>query len=911
MTAAEALNMLGSHPDRGLSASQAQEGRALHGANALVEKAVRSRWDIVREQLSGVLTLLLYAAALISALLGDWLEAAVILVIVVLNAVLGTVQEYKAEQSLAALKRLAVPRVRVRRNGGVQEILAVDLVPGDVVMLETGNIVPADGRLIRSANLRVEEAALTGESEPVDKDAGLIFESERALGDRRNMVFSGTLVHYGRGEFVVTSTGMRTELGHIAGMLQGVEEQRTPLQRRLDRMGRVLAYAALMLVVVVVALGLLRGESVEVLLLTAVSLAVAAVPEALTAVVTIALSLGAQRMLHRRALIRRLPAVETLGSVTHICSDKTGTLTLNRMTVCAIDIAEHSFDLLRSTGEPDCGLTPLACLVPPAVRPTFDLLLAAGALASDAALAAEDDEENRFHAVGDPTEGALVIAAAYAGLKKPDLEVAFPRVAEIPFDSQRKRMTTLHRISSDEATLTPGLRAVWEQVRNHQPPPYLSFTKGSVDGMLASCSQVWVEGRVLPLDDHWRGRVLAAHDAMAGKGMRVLAVALRAWERPPAQASPELMERELMLVGMFGMIDPPRPEVRDAVQACRRAGIRPVMITGDHPLTARHIAQQVGIGENGLFLTGQELERMTPEELVEATEDVSIFARVAPEHKLKLIDAYQQRQGIVAMTGDGVNDAPALKKADIGVAMGVTGTDAAKGASDMVLLDDNFASIVAAVEEGRIIFDNIRRFIKYLLTCNVSEIIVMLLGPIIGMPLPLLPLQILWMNLVTDGLPALALGVEPAERDVMRRPPVSAGESIFGRGMGPFVLVFGALLSFVVMGAAWALWHGGDPAWQTVLFNTLVFTQLAVALEARSERESLFAIGVWRNRAMVLALVLTALLQLTVVMLPLGRRIFGTVPIRARHWILCIALSLLVLALIEIYKTAARKFVKS
>jgi Ca2+-transporting ATPase len=911
LTADAVIQQLDSDAAQGMSQAEAQQRLATLGPNELVEKGGRTRWQIIREQLTGVLTILLFVAALVSAFLGDWIEAVVILIIVVLNAVLGYTQEYKAEQSMAALKRMSVPKVRVRRGGQMQEVSAIDLVPGDVVILETGNIVPADGRVLQSINLRVEEAALTGESEPVDKDEKLVFESDRALGDRRNMLYSGTIVNYGRGEFIVTETGMATELGHIATMIQGVQEEQTPLQQRLDRLGKMLAYAALVLVGVVVALGVVTSEGevdVEELLLTAVSLAVAAVPEALTAVVTIALSLGAQRMLKRQALIRKLPAVETLGSVTHICSDKTGTLTLNRMTVTALDIANHAFQLTQTAGEEGLELAPVEDIPAPGARPTLDLLLIAGALVNDASLTEESTEEGRFRAMGDPTEGALVVAAAYAGLMKPALDTAFPRVAEAPFDSVRKRMTTLHRAPQVAADVPASLLPVWE--RRKLPgdlPPYVAFTKGAIDGMLSTSGQVWVEGELQPLDETWRSRIMVAHDEMAGKGMRVLGVGLKGWERELDDTTEKSLEQDLILLGLFGMIDPPRPEVKDAVAKTRSAGIKPVMITGDHPLTARHIAQQIGITDNDRFLTGQELSRLSADELVEATKEVSVFARVSPEDKLKLIEAYQRQNAIVAMTGDGVNDAPALKRADIGVAMGITGTDVAKGAADMVLLDDNFATIVAAVEEGRVIFDNIRRFIKYLLTCNASEIAVMLIGPLLGMPLPLLPLQILWMNLVTDGLPALALGVEAPESNVMKRPPYSATESVFGRGMVAFIIGIGVVMSILSIGAGLGFWRAGQAQWQTVLFTTLVFSQLAVAIGARSEINSVFKVGLFSNRSMVLAVALTVVLQLGVIYLPFAQSIFGTTALTASELALTVGLALLTLLAVELWKLVLRR----
>ena len=910
MSVEQTLQEVGSSAGQGLAATEAAQRLTRYGPNELQEKAGRSRLEIIWEQFANILTLLLILAAVVSMVLGDWIEAVAILVIVVLNALLGYSQEYRAEQSMAALKKMSVPIVRVRRDGRLQEISARDLVPGDIVVLETGNIVPADGRVTGSANLRVEEAALTGESEPVDKDPTLIFEGDHALGDRKNMIYSGTLVNYGRGEFVVTATGMDTELGHIANLIQGVEEESTPLQQRLHRLGQVLAWAAIALVILVVGVGIWRarsaGEAINYpeLLLTGVSLAVAAVPEALTAVVTIALSLGAQRMLKRKALIRRLPAVETLGSVTVICSDKTGTLTLNRMTVQALDMANHSYRFSYNDQTSRLELEPAAANSSSTrENPTLDLLLIGGALNSDATLSDDDSK-----AIGDPTEAALVSAAALVGMRKTELETAFPRVAEVPFDSVRKRMTTLHSVPKSSADLPDSLVPIWDRqaALANDWPDYVAFTKGAIDGLLNISPSLWVEGKVQPLDEAWRKRIMASHDELAAKGMRVLGVALRPWDATPAETTEQALEQDLIFLGMVGMIDPPRPEVKDAVASCKAAGIRPVMITGDHPLTARHIARQIGISDNDEFITGQELDRISPAELEARVRDVSVFARVSPEHKIKLIEVYQGQDNIVSMTGDGVNDAPALKKADIGVAMGITGTDVAKSAAEMVLLDDNFATIVAAVEEGRIIYDNIRRFIKYLLTCNVSEIAVMLIGPFLGMPLPLLPLQILWMNLVTDGLPALALGIEPPESDVMKRPPYSATESVFGRGMPTFIIVFGVVLSILSLVTGFGLWAEGDPAWQTALFTTLVFAQLGMALSVRSERESLLRTGLLTNKAMLGAIVITVLLQLVLVYWGPAQKLFHLVALPTRDLLICFGVGMSVVILVEIWKVFAR-----
>jgi Ca2+-transporting ATPase len=910
LSAEDMLRRLASDRGVGLGASEAATRLETYGANELTERAGRSRLAIARAQLLNVMTSILLAAAVLSVALGDWVEAVVILAIVVLNAILGYTQERRAEQSMAALKRMSVPTVRVRREGRVLELSSRDLVPGDFVLLETGNVVPADGRVLESVNLRAQEAALTGESEAVEKDGAIVFEVDRPLAERRNMVYAGTIVTYGHGEVVVTATGMATELGKIADLIQSVQEEKTPLQKRLARLGKGLAIAAGVLVAVVFLLGLRKAgsrEQVFEVLLTAVSLAVAAIPEAMTAVVTIALSLGAQRMLKRRALIRKLPAVETLGSVSVICSDKTGTLTQNRMTVTAIDVANRRIDLVQRENGARFSLRRAGSAEgEAALASTLDLLLVGGALCNDAVLVQEETPIAGHHAVGDPTEGALILAAAEYGVRKDELDRALPRVAELQFDSVRKRMTTVHRMPAMDAEVPGALRPLWtRRSQAVETPDFLAVTKGAVDGLLAQTRHLWVEGALSPLDEDGRRRVMAAHDDLAAQGMRVLAVAVRPLDHPPT--GPELLELEsdLTLVGLFGMLDPARPEVAEAVARCRAAGIRPVMITGDHPLTARHIAMQVGITESEEFLTGQELDQITDADLRNRVNEVSVFARVSPEHKIRLVTSLQEQGFVVAMTGDGVNDAPALRKADIGVAMGITGTDVSKDAAAMVLLDDNFATIVAAVEEGRRIYDNIRKFIKYLLSCNASEIAVMVLAPLFGMPLPLLPLQILWMNLVTDGLPALALGVEPAEENIMRRPPYSSKESIFGRGLVPFVVVMGVVMSLTLGIGAWAF-RGGDPSWQTLLFTTLIFSQLILALEVRSERNSILRIGLLTNPLMVVAFLSTVGLQAAVVYLPFLQKVFSTVPLGPRDLLIAFGFGTAVLAVVEAWKWVLR-----
>jgi Ca2+-transporting ATPase len=575
------------------------------------------------------------------------------------------------------------------------------------------------------------------------------------------------------------------------------------------------------------------------------------------------------------------------------------------MTVTALDIANHRLELTQCPDEPCFSLVQAGeNVISPGALPALDLLLIGGALCNDATLVRENGD---VHAVGDPTEGALVLAAAAFDISKNELDPAFPRIAEVPFDSVRKRMTTLHTVPQSKEELPPSLTPMWERrVPQEPPPPYLAVTKGAVDGLLSITADVWMEGEFQPFDDTWRQRVMTAHDDLAGKGMRVLGVGIRTFEQRPTEQDLQDLENELTLVGLFGMMDPPRPEVAQAIATCKTAGIRPVMITGDHPLTARHIARQLGISHNDQFLAGQELDRMSPDELRAASREVSVFARVSPEHKLKLIQAYQEQAYIVAMTGDGVNDAPALKKADIGVAMGITGTDVSKESAEMVLLDDNFSTIVAAVEEGRIIYDNIRRFINYLLSCNASEIAVMLIGPFLGMPLPLLPLQILWMNLVTDGLPALALGVEPAEKNVMRRPPFSSTESIFGRGMVTYIGIMGVIMSLVSLAVGLAAYRLGDPAWQSLLFTTLIFSQLALALEVRSEENSLFKIGLFSNRSMVGAVLLTVLLQMLVLYVPFFQVIFSTNSLTLQDLAIAFIASLFIILVVEVWKLLKR-----
>ncbi len=893
LTTAETLTALGSSTD-GLDPDEAERRRAEHGPNQLEERGGASPWRLVWEQLSAVMVLILIGAALLSLVLGKYLEAGAIGAIVILFAVLGFVQEYRAEQAIAALRRMTVPVVRVVRGGSPRDLASVDLVPGDVVVLEAGSVVPADLRLIEVANLRVQEAALTGESDPVDKRTDPGDRDDVPLGDRRSMAYSGTQVTYGRGVGVVVATGMATELGTIASLLQEVAPERTPLQDRLDRVGKQLALAGLVVAALVVAMGAAAGESVTNLVLTAISVAVAVIPEGLPAVVTFTLAVGAQRMLRREALIRKLPAVETLGSVTVICSDKTGTLTQNVMTVTVVDVGGHRVAI----GEGGLDRS----MLPQGADSALLLTLLAGSLCNDTSI--DRDAFGNPVLLGDPTETAFVAAALALGVDVEEIRRRVPRVAEFPFDSERKRMSTVH---------DPLLSTVLELTGLPQDAP-LVFAKGSVDGLLECSTGAFDGGRPVELDEAVRTRITTANDRLASDGMRVLGVAYRRLPAGVDLTDVDAVEGDLVFVGLVGMIDPPRDEVRDAVATCRAAGIRPVMITGDHPLTARAIARDLGISDGERALTGPELDRLTAEEFAAAVGDVPVFARVSPEHKLRIVEQLQSQGQVVAMTGDGVNDAPALKRADIGVAMGITGTDVSKEAAEMVLRDDNFATIVAAVEEGRVIYDNLRRFVAFAVAGNLGKIIVML-----GWPVPfllaggefetaiaLLPLQLLWLNLMTDGLLGFAMGVEPAAPGVMQRPPHRPGASLWSGGAGWRTAWIGSVIGVASLGVGFA-YHAADRVeWQTMTFTTLAFMQIFQAIGARSERESLRAIGLTSNRVMVGVVGAVAALQLAAIYTPL-RTFLDLEPLSTFDLAVPVSLGAALLVVIETTKRFARR----
>lgn len=864
LTSDEVLDMLRTSR-QGLSADEARRRLAEHGPNRLLEKGRKSPLAIFLGQFTDFMIIVLVAAAVVAGAVGDLTDTLAILTIVVLNALIGFVQEYRAEQAMAALKRMAALQAETLRGGARAVVPAEDLVPGDLVFLDAGRIVPADLRLLETARLRVDEAPLTGESEPVEKVTDPLADPAILPGERGNIAFSGTQVTYGRGTGVVVATGMATELGRIATLLQEEAGVKTPLQRRLATFGRRLSAAILLVCALLFAAGLLRGEEPLLMFMTAVALAVAAIPEALPAVITISLALGARKLAQRNALIRKLPAVEALGSVTCICSDKTGTLTRNRMTVEEL----HANYCLRGEEElPGCEVGSGA----------EELLYAAMALCNDAHM---DGEGGLF---GDPTETALLEAAAKHGVDVVSLRRERSRLWELPFDPERRCMTTFHDWDGE----------------------ILSFTKGAPEVVLESTAASLSEQGVAGLDLERIGEI---NSRMAGDGLRVLAFAMRRWRALPADLPPAMAEKDLVLLGLAGLGDPPREEAFDAVRLCRNAGIMPVMITGDQPLTARNIARRLGIldDDDGAVLTGRELAGMSLAEFEQRVEEVRVYARVAPEQKLKIVKALQERGELVAMTGDGVNDAPALKRADIGIAMGITGTDVAREASHMVLLDDNFATIVNAVREGRRIYDNIRKFVRYLLTTNAGEIVTLTLAPFLGLPLPLLPVQILWINLMTDALPALALSLEPAERDIMQRPPRPPRESIFAHGLGVHAVWVGLLIGLLVLGTQWWTLTHGNPNWQTMTFSVLCFTQLFHVLAIRSERLSLFTIGILSNRPLLGAVLLSVVFQLAVVYLPFFNAVFTTTPLSFLEMVAAVAVSSLVFAAVETEKFLFRR----
>lgn len=865
---------------QGLSSDEAGRRLAEVGRNEIEVAKTKGPVELFIDQFRDFMILVLIAAAIISGFVGELADTIAIIVILVLNAAIGFVQEYRAEQAIEALRKLAAPDTTVLRDGSARVIPAAELVPGDIVVLEAGNIVPADLRLIDTARLEANESSLTGESVPVKKDPDAIKAADVPIGDRHNMAFSGTFATYGRGQGIVVGTGMQTEFGRIASLIQKAGEVRTPLQRRLAVFGKYLAIAAIAISAIVFVVGLIRGEPLGLIFLTAISLAVAAIPEALPAVVTIALSLGAKRMVQSNALIRRLPAVETLGSVTYICTDKTGTLTQNKMKVEQVYAFGERLSVTGEGYEPQGGFVALqGQAVELADKQNWQLFWRGLALNNDAVLRSSN---GGYDIIGDPTEAALVVVAAKAGFPKEEVEKQYPRIGERPFESERKLMTTIHK-GDDNRVLT--------------------YTKGALDVLLGRSTFVVLPSlEVEPMTAERRNEIETRGDEMAANGLRVLGLAYKSLGAA-AQPDDETLERDLTFIGMVGIVDPPRPEAKEAIELCKQAGIHPVMITGDHPLTARNIAGRLGLIDSGSeIITGDELARMPLEEFEGHVRHVSVYARVAPEQKVKIVTALQDTGQVVAMTGDGVNDAPALKSADIGVAMGITGTDVAKEASDMVLLDDNFATIVAAVREGRRIYDNIRRFIRYTMTSNSGEIWAILLAPFLGLPIPLLPIQILWINLVTDGLPGLALTAERHEPDVMQRPPRRPQESVFAHGLGSHIIWVGLLMGGVTLISQAGSLYYDFADWRTMAFTVLTLSQMGHVLAIRSEKLSLFKQGLLSNWQLLGAVLLTFLLQLATIYIPFLQGIFRTEPLSALQLAVAIAASAAVFFAVELEK---------
>ena len=939
LTAEDVLRQLDTQAQAGLTSAEAAQRLERFGPNQLAEKPRPTFFHLVLAQLNNFVVILLIAAALISALLGEWIDAGAILAIVVLNSVLGVVQESRAEEALAALKKMAAPEAHILRDGLRISVPAHDLVPGDIVFLEAGNFIPADLRLLDAVNLRIEEAALTGESVAVQKTASSVIAPDASLGDRKNTAFMGTLVSYGRGSGVVVSTGMHTQLGLIADMLQAVDQESTPLQQRLDQLGKILGWGALIVCALVFAIGILRAvlnssftiERMVELFMIAVSLAIAAVPEGLPAVVTISLALGMREMVRRHALIRKLASVETLGSATVICSDKTGTLTQNAMTVTRLWVDGSNFEISGAGYVPQGDFMLAGSKIDLQQYPAALTALWIGALNNDSKIESVEDEDGKpvYRIIGDPTEGSILVAAAKAGVLQAALGVAYPRSQEIPFDSDRKRMLTIHAIKhpdpADSSPIHSDTQRSW----------YAIAVKGAPDVVMDLCSAYQKMDDVsAPLDEAARKRILAANDNMTRSALRVLGLAYRLVPTvAPQEVHSAEMEKDLIFAGLVGMIDPARAEVQPALEKARAAGIRTIMITGDYPNTARAIAESIHLlRPTHRVMTGAELSLLDDKALTAAVEETDVFARVSPEHKMRIVDALRANDEVVAMTGDGVNDAPAIKRADIGIAMGITGTDVAKETADMVLTDDNYASIVSAIEQGRVIYNNIRKFVFFLLSSNVAEIMIIFLPTLAGLPIPLTAIQLLSLNLITDGAPALALAMEKGDPDVMSVPPRPKKESILNGPIQVGILIqtvtqtFATLTAFI-LGLVWTAQAAGTEIgsswlsflfefnWQsinistaeTMAFATLSMCEIFRAYTVRSERVSLFSLGVFSNQWMQYAVGFSFVVLLLICLVPGLQIIFNTTYLTLTEWEVVVSLALIPAVVEELTKLAFRR----
>ena len=944
----ESANLLDVDPESGLSETEASRRLEDGGPNELEEKKRPGVLRLLLDQFNNFLIIILIVAAITSFFLGEPIDAGAILVIVILNAIMGVVQESKAEKALDALKQMSAPNARVLRDDEVQTVDTRTLVPGDVVLLQAGSSVPADLRLVETVNLRIDEAALTGESVAVGKDAECTFEEKAALGDRANCAYMGTSVAFGRGRGIVSATGMRTEMGKIAESIQSYEEEATPLQKRLNQLGKWLGVISLSICGVIFLYGLIRDtdpllvfregfaayvstykQNVIDLFMTAVSLAIAAVPEGLPAVVTICLALGMQRMVQRHALIRKLPAVETLGTATVICTDKTGTLTQNQMTVVRAWMPGQMVEVTGGGYDPTGAFRRDGEEISPLEDRGLALLLRGALLCNDALLRrstrgdeaeAGDGEQHsngehsgdgdRYEILGDPTEGALVVAATKAGYDKQQEEAKWPRVAEFPFTSARKRMTTIHRVPAEGEGPADG------RVPLAAGGEYLALTKGAPDIVLERCTRVLRAGSVDELSATDREEITETNSTLAREALRVLAVAYKPLDEAPEETatddeSGDRVEQDLVFAGLLGMIDPARPEAKEAVELARRAGIRTVMVTGDYRETAAAIAREIGIlRENGEVLSGRDLDDISDEEFRDTVEQVDVYARVSPEDKVRILQALRANGHVAAMTGDGVNDAPALKRADIGVAMGITGTDVSKQTSEMVLTDDNFASIVSAVEEGRVIYANISKFVYYLVSCNIGEILIIFIAMITGLVIPLTPIMLLWLNLVTDGAPALALGVEKGDPDIMKRAPRPPTEPIINAEMRLGLIVQAVVMTAAVLGSflvALYVFNEGTETARTIAFTTLVLSELWRAFTSRSDRHSLFRIGAFGNRWMLAAVGSSIVFLLVVLYVPFLLPVFNTVPLNVSQWLRLLPFTALAAVAAEITKIFLRR----